>query len=1054
MGILIDAALSYKRTVLMLLFLVIVSGIVAYGVIPKEESPDVTLPQLYVSTSLDGISAKDADKLLAHPIVSELEGIDGLNKIASTGAEGYAAISLEFDSDVDIDKALVDVREQVDRAKASLPDDAREPTITEINVALFPILVIALSGSLEDRVLFQVAESLQDRLETVPGVLEAKIEGDREEFAEVIVNPYALEAYNLNLQEVIRLISSNNRLVAAGALDTGQGRFSVNVPGLLESESDILNLPIKAVGDKIVTYRDIAVGRRAYKDPESFSRFNGSPTVSLEIVKRIGGNTINTIESVKRLIEESRDEFPEGLEVAYSGDESVGIRDSLSNLFNNVLSAALLVMLMAVVFIGFRNASLVGISIPCSFLTAILIVSLLGYTLNIVVLFALILSVGMLVDGAIVVTENADMRMLQGENRSTAYAAAAKRMSWPIITSTATTLAAFFPLLFWPDVTGDFMKYIPITVIITLLSALVMALIALPVLGSLIGKPNEYATNIRNMLQMSAKKRYAEVRGLTGYYLRAVDKSVHHPKKTLLLLIGVYVTVVFLYSVWGRGVEFFPNVEPDIGVVQVRARGDLSLTERDEIVREVEKEILKFDALETVYTTVTVGGGGGRGGSSAQDVIGRIQVEFADWRYRPAASLVMKRVERLKDQFPGVEIRTRVEQAGPPSDADIEIELFSDYKSVLDEASDQVAEYVRTNLEGIKSVRTTKPLPSIAWSVDVDREKASRFNVDIATLGSFVQMVTNGITLSDYLPEGAEDELDIKLRFPVEERNIDRLQRMRISAGGEQIPASNFIERKPTQRENEVTRINGNYAYDLQIDLLDGYRPDQVLPILAAILDSDEVPSQLHWKYRGTQEMQDKAASFLMRAFGVAFFMMLVIMVTQFNSFRQALLILSAIFFSTGGVFLGLLIRGEPFSIVMSGVGIIALAGIVVNNNIILIDTFNRLRARGEPARHAVLQTCAERFRPVILTTVTTVVGLMPMVMQLNLDFIIRDITVGAPSSQWWVQLSTAIAGGLAFSTVITLFFTPAMLYSMGRRQDIKQGIREVITAKSALDTG
>ena len=1053
MGTLINTAVAYKRTVIMFLFLLLVSGTVSYMVIPKEEGPDVTLPQLYISTALSGISAQDADKILANPIVRELEGIDGLTKITSTGAEGYAAIALEFDVDADMDNALVDVREQIDRARRDLPQDATDPTITEINVALFPILVITLSGNVEDRILFQIAKTMQDRLETLPDVLEAEIHGNREEMAEIIVNPYALEAYNLNLQEVLRLISNNNQLVAAGALDTGQGRFSVNVPGLLEDERDILNLPIKVVGDKVITYRDIAVGRRAYEDASSLSRFDGKPTVSLEIVKRLGGNSVNVIEDVKRMIEASRNEFPEELVVSYSSDASVGIRDSLNSLFNNVLSAAILVMLVAVIFIGFRNASLVGISIPCAFLTAILIINLLGYTLNIVVLFALILSVGMLVDGAIVVTENADMRMLQGESRRTAYAEAAKRMSWPIIASTATTLAAFFPLLFWPGVTGDFMKYIPITVIVTLASALVMALIALPVIGSLIGTPNEYATNIKNLLEMSAKKQYARVRGLTGSYLRTVDRCIHHPKTTTLAILALFFGVLILYGQFGRGVEFFPDVEPDVGIVQIRARGDLSLQERDQIVREVEKRVLQFDEFETVYTTVTVGGGRGNGGAS-QDLIGSIQVEFSDWRYRPAAAQLMRSVEQLNDEFPGVVVETQVEEAGPPSNADIEVELYSGYKNILDQGVDQLAAYIRANVESVKVVRTSRPLPSIAWSMDVDREKASRYDIDISTLGSFVQMVTNGITLSDYLPEGTDEEIDIRLRFPVEERNIDRLQSMRISAAGAQIPVSNFIVRKPTPRENTIARINGNYAYDMEIDLKDGYRPDQVLPIITAILNDEQVPQQINWKFRGTQEDQQEASQFLMRAFGVAFFIMLMILVTQFNSFRQALLILSAIFFSTGGVFLGLLIRGESFSIVMSGVGIIALAGIVVNNNIILIDTFNRLRAAGEPARHAVLQTCAERFRPVILTTVTTVMGLMPMVTQLNLNFIARDITLGAPSSQWWVQLSTAIAGGLAFSTIITLFFTPAMLYSTARRQDMKRGVREVITARSALQGG
>lgn len=1049
MNRLIDAAVEYKRTVIMLLSLVVVSGMVAYSAIPKEEAPDVNIPILYVSTSLEGISALDADKLLAAPIVRELEGIDGLTKIASTGAEGYAAITLEFDSDVNIDLILPDVRANVDKAKNNLPTDARDPSITEINVALFPVLVITMSGNIDEAILYKFVEDLQDGLESLPGVLEANIRGEREEFAEIIINPYALETYNLNIDELIGLVASNNRLVAAGALDTGEGRFGVKVPGLLEDEQDILNLPIKVVNDKVITYQDIAVGRRTYKDATSFSRFNGESTVSVEIVKRIGQNTIQTIDSVKKYIEDNRESFPEGISFQYSSDASTGIKNSLNNLFNNVIAAAILVMLIAIVFIGFRNALLVGLSIPCSFLAAILIINIMGFTLNIVVLFALILSVGMLVDGAIVVTEYADMQMIQGVSRVKAYTMAAKRMSGPIIASTATTLAAFFPLLFWPDTIGDFMKYIPITVITTLCSALVVALVALPVVGSIIGKPNIFAYNTKNIIEASSQRNYSAVTGLAGSYLRLIDRAMHHAYRTAFILFGLFVFIILCYGRFGEGVEFFPDVEPDNSQVRVRARGDLALEERDQIVRAVESRILDNKYFRSIYTTVSVGGG--RGGA-AQDLIGTIQVEFADWRNRPPANDIMKEVEKISGDFPGIVIEVRNEQAGPPSNADIEIELSSNYKEVLDETVDLVTKYFQEEMSDTKNVRNTRSLPSIAWQVEVDREKASRFKVNVATVGSFVQMITTGIKVSDYIPEGAKEEVDIRLRFPFNERNIDRLERMRITAQGQQIPISNFITRVAKQRENEVNRIDGRFAYNIEIDLEDGVRPDQKIPEVVAVLTSDKMPRQVSWKFSGQQEDQARASAFLMRAFGVAFFIMLVILVTQFNSFRQAFLVLSAIFFSTAGVFLGLLIRGEPFGIVMSGMGIIALAGIVVNNNIILIDTFNSIRAGGATARDAVLQTCAQRFRPVILTTITTVMGLMPMVTQLNLDFLGRSITLGDPSSQWWVQLATAIAGGLFFATIITLFLTPSFLYKKARKDDEKKGIKEVLGKKEQLN--
>ena len=1048
----IDLAIQYKRTVIMLISLVVISGIFAYVAIPKEEGPDVNFPVLYVSTSLEGISAVDADKLLATPIVRELEGIDGLEKIRSTGAEGYAAITLEFDADVDMDEILPDVRANVDKAKGDLPQDARDPSITEINVALFPVLVIAMSGNVDEAVLFNFVEKLKDGLESLPGVLEANIRGDREEFTEIIVNPYSLESYNLNIDELIGLVASNNRLVAAGALDTGEGRFGVKVPGLLEDDQDILNLPIKVVNNKVITYKDIAVARRTYKDPTTFSRFNGKPTVSIEIVKRIGQNTIQTIESAKDFIEKNRDNFPEGVSFEYSSDQSIGIRDSLNNLFNNVIAAAILVMLIAILFIGFRNGLLVGLSIPCSFLAAILIINILGYTLNIVVLFALILSVGMLVDGAIVVTEYADMQMIQGVSRIKAYSMAAKRMSWPIIASTATTLAAFFPLLFWPDTIGDFMKYIPITVITTLCSALVVALIVLPVAGSIFGSPNIYAHNTKHIIEATSQKNYSIVTGIAGKYLKLIDRAMHRANLTALIMFGLFISIIFAYGTFGPGVDFFPNIEPENSQVQVRARGDLALEERDKIVRDIESQVLANEYFKSVYTTVSVAGGRGQSGAS-QDLIGTIQVEFSDWRNRPRANVIMREVEKIGAGFPGVLISVRNEQAGPPSNADIEIELSSNYRLLLDETVDKVTKYFAEEMEGVKNVRNTRSLPSIAWEVEVDREKASRYNVNVATIGSFVQMITNGIKVSDYIPEGASKEVDIRIRFPFNERNIDRLARMRITAKGEQVPISNFITSNPRPRENEVNRIDGRFAYNLEINLEEGILPTEKAVEVAAVLSNYEMPREISWRFGGEQEDQARASAFLMRAFGVAFFIMLIILVTQFNSFRQALLVLSAIFFSTAGVFLALLIRGEAFGIVMSGMGIIALAGIVVNNNIILIDTFNGIRAGGAEARDAVLQTCAQRFRPVILTTATTVMGLMPMVTQINLDFIGRDITYGAPASQWWVQLSTAIAGGLLFATIITLFLTPSFLYKRARIEDERKGIKETISKTERLET-
>jgi multidrug efflux pump len=453
----IDAAFSRSRTVLLLLLMILLAGGSAYLAIPKESSPDVAIPIIYVSMSHEGISPEDAERLLVKPMEKELQSIEGIKEMTATASEGHASVMLEFDAGFDADQALADVREKVDIAKTQLPADTDEPSVNEVNVALFPVINAILSGPVPERTLVALARDLKDKIEALPGVLEVDIGGDREELLEVVVDPTILETYNVSFEDLFNLIQRNNRLVAAGALDTGAGRFVVKVPGVIEDFNDVLNLPIKIDGKTVVTIKDVAVVRRTFKDPSGFARIGGEPAVALEIKKRIGANIIETIEQARALIATEQQLWPDTIKVSYLQDQSKNIRSMLGDLQNNVISAIVLVMIVIVAALGIRPALLVGVSIPGSFLAGILVIYSLGYTLNMVSLFSLILVVGMLVDGAIVVTELADRKMAEGLDRNQAYAFAAKRMSWPVFSSTATTLEVFFPLLFWPGVFGEFM---------------------------------------------------------------------------------------------------------------------------------------------------------------------------------------------------------------------------------------------------------------------------------------------------------------------------------------------------------------------------------------------------------------------------------------------------------------------------------------------------------------------------------------------------------------------------------------------------------------------
>lgn len=1019
----IDAALTRSRTVLLLFALIIISGTVSYIEIPKESTPDITIPMAYVSVTLEGISPEDSDSLLIHPLEQELRGVEGLKEIRSTASEGHASIILEFQSGTDIDQAIIDTKDKVDRARSELPNDADEPTVTEINLSTFPVIRINLYGEVDFATLSRVANRLQDDIEAIEGVLEANINGDREQQAEIIIDQQKLDSYGLNLSEVAGLLSNNNRLVAAGNLDTGAGRFPIKVPGLLKTEQDIMELPVKISGQQVVRVKDIATGQLTFEDPTSFARANGQPSITLAVSKRVGANIIETINAVKSVVHDSQSTWPQGIQFSVTQDQSEQIETSLNDLFNNVLAATLLVMIVIVWALGIRSSLLVGLAIPGAFLTGILFLNLQGFTINMVVLFALILSVGMLVDGAIVVTEYADRKLAEGASKKIAYSAAARRMAWPIIASTATTLAVFMPLLFWPDIVGEFMRYMPITVIATLSASLLMALILLPTLGSLIGKRGAYSAKTLQTLQLAEHGHLNELKGFTGHYGRLLARLVERPISVLLFAIAMLISVIVIYATLGKGVEFFPSVEPEVANLEVRARGDYSLREKDQFVQQVESLILQHQefksVIATTYTTAP--------DNASPDAIGTITMEFTDWNLRRSANAILADVRRQAEQIRGIKVTTLVEQGGPQSGSDIELQLSSKFSSVLNPAADQILERLQQH-SAIVSVSDDRSLPGIEWRLQIDRAEASKYDINVNMLGNVVKLVTTGIKLGDFLPEGAEDKIDIMLRFPVNQRTLDQLEQLHIPTNQGIVPVSNFVTRYAAPKQGYIHRVDGKQAIKISADIQDGLVVDQVIQGIREELAQANLPESLQYEFRGNTEDQQKAGSFLLKAFGVAFFIMAIILVTQFNNFFQCLLILSAVLFSTMGVFIGLLLKGEPFGIVMSGVGTIALAGVVVNNNIVLIDTFNGLRHKGMAIKEAAIRTGVQRLRPVMLTTITTILGLMPMVFQLNIDFIHQELSLGAPSSQWWTQLSTAIAGGLAFATPLTLILTPCLL--------------------------
>ncbi|HUF55328.1 MAG TPA: efflux RND transporter permease subunit [Thermohalobaculum sp.] len=620
MRTLIEAAFGRSRTVLLLLLLTLIAGATSYLTIPKESAPDIPIPVIYVSISYQGIAPEDSERLLIRPMETEMQSLEGLDELKATAAEGYASIVLEFEPGFDADEALDAVREAVDRAEPELPAGAEEPVVREVNVALFPILTAVLSGPVPERTLVTVANELKDRIETIRGVLEVDIGGEREEMVEVLVDPAALESYGISYEAVLQGVERNNQLIAAGAIDTGAGRLTLKVPGVIETLDDVLDLPVKVENGTVVTLRDLALVRRTFEDPQGFARIAGQPAVSLEIKKRLGANIIETVAAIRAAIERASGEWPAALDVVFLQDESEQIETMLGDLENNVLSAILLVMLVIVATLGWRSALLVGLAIPGSFLAGIAIMNLMGFTLNIVVLFSLILVVGMLVDGAIVTSELADRRMAEGRPPHEAYSYGAQRMAWPIIASTVTTLCVFLPLLFWQGIVGEFMKFLPITVIMTLSASLAMALVFIPVLGGLVGRPSEGSVAQVENFRAAESGDLGRIGGATGAYVRLLGSLLRRPGTVLIAALGLLIGSIWAYGNYGRGVEFFPEIEPEVAQIQVKSRDNVSVWEKDDLVRRAEAQVFGIEGIDHIYSRTI---GGRRGASElAEDVIG------------------------------------------------------------------------------------------------------------------------------------------------------------------------------------------------------------------------------------------------------------------------------------------------------------------------------------------------------------------------------------------------------------------------------------------------
>lgn len=1037
---LIDGAIGRARMVLAILVVALIAGTMTYINLPKEADPDVPIPFVGITIPLEGVSPEDAERLLVRPVESELQGIEGVKQIDSFALEGAGQIIVEFDVSFDQDQAVLDVQEKVDLAQRDFPEEAREPIITEINAALFPILAINLYGDAPERSLYKIGLELSDELEGLEGVLEANLNGDREEVLEIEVDPAKLEAYNLSYQEIFAAVANNNRLVPAGRIDMGEGRFPVKVPGLIKTAQDAFDLPIKSAGDASITLSDVSTVRRTFKDRNQYAKFNGQPAVSIQIVKRTGANILDTVAEVQEIVERSQETWPSTVNVTLTSDMSEMIDEQLGQLQASIAVAVVLVMIIVVAALGLRSAGMVGLAIPGSFVMAFLMLGMFGYTINMMVMFGMVIAVGILVDGAIVVVEYADRKMAEGLDRKQAYGMAAKRMFWPIVASSATTLAAFFPFLFWDSLVGKFMSYLPITLIFVLVASLVMALIFLPVLGSVIGGRGADEDDNNGLVEVSGVAGDPlKASGWFGQYARATSALIKRPFLVTAGASALIVAIFFWFSSTTHKSELFLDVEPEQLYVFVQAQGNLSADEEYEIVDRAMNRILPLEGIESMASTSGSEGSGSFNfdgvSSPPQDTIGRILINLTDREAGFDGRVTEQKIRDALVGVPGLRTEVRKLEQGPPVGKDIQVAVRSNDGAALMAAAAQVRGLV-DSMEGLREVEDSRPLPGIEYQLEVDRAQAGKFGVDVSQVGAAVQLVTNGILVGRYRPDDALDEIDIRVRLPESERSVQALDRLRIATPNGQVPLSQFVERKPAQKVTKIERRDGKRIVLVRANAIVQGEGAAKVEELKGLIAAANIDPAVDIRFEGADEDAAEAEAFFGIAALSALFLMGIILLWEFNNFYHVVLTLSAVILSTAGVLIGIQLVLPYISILMIGTGVVALAGIVVNNNIVLIDTFQRLKRDGRTGEEAAIAAAAQRIRPILLTTLTTICGLLPMVFMMNVNFREGAISFGGVTAEWWVPLATAVVFGLGFSTMLTLIVTPVWLAApekMGR---------------------
>ena len=1099
-------SIKNRTSVLVLIALIAIFGIRSYLAIPKEAQPDITIPNVLVITLYPGVSPEDMESLVTRKLEDELSNISDIKEMTSTSSEGYSNIMMEFNTGIDMDEALQKVREKVDLARPEIPGDVEEPMIQEINLSEFPIMQVNISGDYDLNTLKNIAEDLQDKFETIPSVLEVDLSGGLEKEVKVDVDLPKMKYYGLTFSDIVFAIQNENVTIPGGNIDVGTKKFLLRVPGEYDNPRPIADIVVSAPGDKPIYIRDIATVRFANKDRETYATLDGSSVITLSVKKRSGKNIIETAESVKSIVDEELPELPPTTNIKITSDQSENIDSIVTSLENNIISGLLLVIGILLFFLGIRNASFVGIAIPLSMFLSFILLASFNVTMNMVVLFSLILALGMLVDNSIVVVENIYRYQEEGYDNFEAAKKGTGEVAIPIISGTATTLAAFSPLVFWPGIVGEFMSYLPITLIITLGSSLFVALVINPVLCALFmtyeknDKSNRPGLTKRGkqfliiigifiaagllisdfltwiMLLVSGVMLWLghdfvlkplgdwwQERGLEyilDIYEGQLKWALKNPGKIIGISVGVLFASFILFGIFNAGVEFFPEDIPSSDAyVQIEGPVGTNVDFTRQTVKKIVDKAPSIPNEEDISSVLTTAGsaisaGFGSQGSSSHK--GTVVLNFVDFQERTGSTI--DAIEYMRSEFPkniaGAKITVEEPQQGPPTGKPINLEISGKDMDQLTEISNEILrllenDAVYSKLEGLES-DLPEGRPEV--QIRVDRQKAALFGLSTNDIGATVRQAISGAQASKY--RDGKDEYDITVRLAKEYRNdLNTLADLNVMAEeGRQIPLSSVAEWDVTQGFGGINHKDGVRVITVSADVRSSYQANAVLNEVEQVLESylQSLPAGYSAVFTGQQQEQQEAQQFLSGAFLVALFLMAFILISQFNSVSKPIIVLTSVIMSVSGVLYGLIIFQMPFGIIMTGVGIISLAGVVVNNAIVLIDYIDILRTRDNlPLYESLVEAGRVRFRPVILTAITTTLGLIPLAIGFNLDFIVlvsnpaefvthlgQYLYMGGEQAAWWSPMATAVITGLLFATFLTLIVVPALYFLIEKGRD------------------